>query len=349
MMMALASFTVWGVGKDLRGATAGYVFSGGELIGIFSLSDTCRAGVAEALEELHRMRIRTAMLTGDITAAAMTAQQQVSEDSFSVPLVLLFRRSLHFLLLRQLGNTLCEIYAELLPEDKVRIIKDLRTKKGRVVMVGDGINDAPAMVAADVGISMGISGSAVAMETSHVTLMSNDVRKIPAAILLGRRTSRKIIENIFLSVATKSAILALALSGHPFLWAAVVADVGTCLLVIFNSMLLLKSPPGRRSHAHDQKKCSDHHAHDHEHHHHVHHPEIGHSSNDGRHHEHDHVRRHEIDHPSIHSHRHEHEHGYQESCPCGDFHKRLLKGGSCRSHQDGATAGLPQLTEIVAE
>ncbi|CAA7407424.1 unnamed protein product [Spirodela intermedia] len=205
-----------GVGKDMRGATVGYVFSGAELLGIFSLTDTCRTGVAEAIRELHRLRIKTAMLTGDSCAAAMFAQ-------------------------KQLGNALGVVHAELLPEDKVRILKELRGKEGPTVMVGDGMNDAPALLTADVGISMGISGSAVAMETSHITLMSNDVRKIPEAIRLGRRTRRKIIENLVLSVATKAAILALALSGHPLLWAAIVSDVGTCLLVIFNSMLLLNA------------------------------------------------------------------------------------------------------------
>ncbi|CAA6670364.1 unnamed protein product [Spirodela intermedia] len=188
-----------GVGNDMRGATVGYVFSGAELVGIFSLSDTCRTGVAEAIRELHRLRIKTAMLTGDSCAAAMFAQ-------------------------KQLGNALGVVHAELLPEDKVRILKELRGKEGPTVMVGDGMNDAPALLTAD-------------PHNLDVQRRPED----PEAIRLGRRTRRKIIENLVLSVATKAAILALALSGHPLLWAAIVSDVGTCLLVIFNSMLLLNA------------------------------------------------------------------------------------------------------------
>ncbi|CAA6674024.1 unnamed protein product [Spirodela intermedia] len=188
------------VEMEMKGTTVGYVFSGGVPIGVFSLSDTCRTGAAEAVIGLKRMGIKTAMLTGDSKAAAMSAQNQM-------------------------GDALDVVHAELLPEDK-----------GSIVMVGDGMNDAPALAAADVGISMGISGSAIAMETSHVTLMSNDVRKILDAIRLGRRTRRKV-----------AAIIALAFAGRPLLWAAILSDVGTCLLVIFNSMLLLNSSRRKKS------------------------------------------------------------------------------------------------------
>ncbi|CAA7408269.1 unnamed protein product [Spirodela intermedia] len=210
------------VEMEMKGTTVGYVFSGGVPIGVFSLSDTCRTGAAEAVIGLKRMGIKTAMLTGDSKAAAMSAQNQM-------------------------GDALDMVHAELLPEDKVNIVRNLKVKEGSIVMVGDGMNDAPALAAADVGISMGISGSAIAMETSHVTLMSNDVRKILDAIRLGRRTHRKVVQNIVMSVVTKAAIIALAFAGRPLLWAAILSDVGTCLLVIFNSMLLLNSSRRKKS------------------------------------------------------------------------------------------------------
>uniref|UniRef100_A0A1D1YBN6 Cadmium/zinc-transporting ATPase HMA2 n=1 Tax=Anthurium amnicola TaxID=1678845 RepID=A0A1D1YBN6_9ARAE len=212
--------TVPDVGKEMKGVTVVYVFSGAAPIGIFSLSDMCRTGAADSIRRLKHMGIKTAMVTGDSSASAMFAQNK-------------------------LGNALDMVHAELLPEDKVRIIRELKTKEGSTVMVGDGMNDAAALAMADVGISMGISGSAVAMETSHITLMSNDIRKIPEAIRLGWRTHYKIIQNIIMSVVPKVAIVALAFAGHPLLWAAILCDVGTCLLVIFNSMLLLKLSNGK--------------------------------------------------------------------------------------------------------
>ncbi|KQK17390.1 cadmium/zinc-transporting ATPase HMA2 isoform X1 [Brachypodium distachyon] len=201
--------------KDMKGVTVGYVVCSKELIGVFTLSDSCRTGAAEAIKELRSLGIKSVMLTGDSTAAATYAQNQ-------------------------LGNLLAEVHSELLPEDKVRIVDELKAKDGPTLMIGDGMNDAPALAKADVGVSMGVSGSAVAMETSHITLMSNDIRRIPKAIKLARRTHRTIIVNIVFSVATKLAIVGLAFAGHPLIWAAVLADVGTCLLVIMYSMLLLR-------------------------------------------------------------------------------------------------------------
>ncbi|XP_031270905.1 putative inactive cadmium/zinc-transporting ATPase HMA3 isoform X2 [Pistacia vera] len=214
--------SVEGVKKE--GSTIGYIYSGATLVGVFGLSDTCRTGAAEAVKDLNSMGIKTAMLTGDNQASAMHTQQQ-------------------------LGNSLEVVHSELLPEDKAKIITEFK-KEGPTAMVGDGVNDAPALATANIGISMGISGSALATETGHVILMSNDIRKVPAAIKLARKAHWKVIQNIILSMSTKAAILVLAIAGHPLVWAAVLADVGTCLLVILNSMLILKG-----THRHGGKGC----------------------------------------------------------------------------------------------
>ncbi|XP_023739594.1 putative inactive cadmium/zinc-transporting ATPase HMA3 [Lactuca sativa] len=222
-----------------EGKSTGYIFIGSSPAGVFSLSDSCRIGVREALQQLKSMGIKTAMLTGDSQSAANHAQNQ-------------------------LGGALDMVHAELLPQDKAKIIKQFQTESP-TAMVGDGLNDAPALATADIGISMGVSGSALANETGHVILMSNDIRKIPVAVKLARKTRRKIFENIFIAIITKAAIIALAIAGHPLVWAAVLADVGTCLVVIFNSMLLLQGTSVRsmNNHSHTGTSHSHNHAHAH--------------------------------------------------------------------------------------
>lgn len=139
----------------------------------------------------------------------------------------------------QLGNVLDIVHHELLPQEKARIVDEFKSQ-GPTMMVGDGLNDAPALAKADIGISMGISGSALATETGDIILMSNDIRKIPKGIRLARRSHKKVIENVVLSVSIKGAIMVLGFAGYPLVWAAVLADAGTCLLVILNSMMLLR-------------------------------------------------------------------------------------------------------------
>ncbi|KAL0346881.1 UNVERIFIED_CONTAM: Cadmium/zinc-transporting ATPase HMA2 [Sesamum calycinum] len=182
-------------GYDIEGKSVGYIFLGSSPAGIFCLSDACRTGAKEALEELKSM-----------------------------------------------GGILEVVHAELLPEDKVRIIKELQ-KEGPTAMTGDGVNDAPALSEAEVGISMGTNGSALATETGDIVLMSNDIQRIPKALHTAKRVQRKIIENVIIAISTKAVVLGLAIAGHPLVWAAVLTDAGTCLLVIFNSMLLLQGTP----------------------------------------------------------------------------------------------------------
>ncbi|KAI3955508.1 hypothetical protein MKW98_028453 [Papaver atlanticum] len=223
------------------GETYGYIFLENIQIGKFSVADTCRSGVAEAIQQLKGMGLKTAMLTGDSHSAAMRVQDQLGQQALDY------------------------LYADLLPEEKVEFIKELK-QQGPTAMIGDGVNDAPALATADIGIAMGVTGSALATETSHITLMSNDIGKIPQAVRLARRTRRTIIVNVSLSIVTKVAIIASAVAGHPLLWAAVLADVGICLIVIFISMLLLRGTlvtHKLHSHSSDTKDSREDHTHGH--------------------------------------------------------------------------------------
>ncbi|MCO5556985.1 hypothetical protein L7F22_010540 [Adiantum nelumboides] len=132
-----------------------------------------------------------------------------------------------------------DVPAQLFPEDKVELLKQLKAAD-LTGMVGDGINDAPALVAADVGIAMGVADIAIAMETADIALMTNDLQKLANAMRLGQKSHRKILQNIVLSVTTKVLVIVLAAVGYASLWGDVLADVGICLLVIFNSMMLLE-------------------------------------------------------------------------------------------------------------
>ncbi|XP_062187924.1 cadmium/zinc-transporting ATPase HMA3-like [Phragmites australis] len=216
---------------DLKGVSTGYVICDGDLVGVFTLFDECRTGAAEAIQELRSMGIKSVMLTGDSTAAAKHAQEQ-------------------------LGGVLEELHSELLPEDKVRLVGELKARSGPTLMVGDGMNDAPALATADVGVSMGLSGSAAAIEISHATLMSSDILRVPEVVRLARRARRTITVNVVTSVGAKAAVLALAIAWRPVLWAAVLTDVGTCLLVVLHSMLPLSETTRKRRDGESKTCCA---------------------------------------------------------------------------------------------
>jgi Cd2+/Zn2+-exporting ATPase len=184
------------------------------IIGVIAVADRIRPGTPVALEELRQAGITSlAMLSGD-------------------------RASVAYSIGRELGIT--EVLAGLLPDQKSATIEGLR-QRGPVAMVGDGINDAPALAVADVGIAMGLGGTDVALESADVVLMRDDLGTLPGVVKLSQRTLRVIRQNVALSMLTKVLALALGVLGFVSLWIAVLVDVGTSLLVTFNGLRLARA------------------------------------------------------------------------------------------------------------
>jgi Cd2+/Zn2+-exporting ATPase len=196
------------------GASAVLVAYEGRPVGVIAVADQERDVAADAIDLLHRQGIEhIVMVTGDHDAAARAIAARLGVD---------------------------EVHAGLLPHEKVEAVGALRDRYGSVAMVGDGVNDAPALAAADVGIAMGVIGSDAALETADVALMTDELPKIAYALRLSRATVRNIHANIAISLVLKAAFLALAIAGVATLWMAVVADTGTSLIVVANAMRLLR-------------------------------------------------------------------------------------------------------------
>lgn len=200
-----AGQTVMLVGRDDR------------LLGFMTAADTPREASREAVRALKQLdpQVRLVMLTGDSPAVATAIAGQIGGVD--------------------------EVRAGLLPADKLQAIRDLQAQGGPVAMIGDGVNDAPALAAADVSIAMGAAGTAQAMETADLVLMQDNLRRLPEAVKTSQRAHRAIRQNILFSLLVKGVILALAVAGLGSLWMAVFADVGASLLVTLNGMRLLRA------------------------------------------------------------------------------------------------------------
>jgi Cd2+/Zn2+-exporting ATPase len=194
-----------------QGKTVVLVRHDDEVCAMFGIADAARPTSRRALDALKAEGVRTMMLTGDDPRVAEQIAREVGVD---------------------------QVEAGLLPEEKVAAIAAVSEAGEVVVMVGDGVNDAPALARADIGVAMGAAGSAQAMETADVVLMGDDLEQLPFALRLSRRTKGVVTANIVFALAVKAIVFTLALAGLATLWMAIVADVGASLAVILNGMRL---------------------------------------------------------------------------------------------------------------
>ncbi len=198
---------------EAHGQTAMLLSDGDRVRGFIAVADSARPESKAVIKDLKGLGCTTIMLTGDNVTVAAAVGQTVGVD---------------------------DVRAGLLPEDKVEAIRALLSQRGAVAMVGDGVNDTPALAAATIGIAMGGAGSAQALETADIALMADDLTQLPAAIRLARFARRLIVQNITASFAVKIIFVLLALLGIASLWLAILADVGVLLLVTLNGMRPLR-------------------------------------------------------------------------------------------------------------
>jgi len=197
---------------QVQGKTTVLLGVGNEIVGLIALKDMVKEDAATALEELKARGVQPAIISGDNQATTAALAKEIGVDHY---------------------------HAELLPDEKLEEVADLRKRYGTVAMVGDGVNDAPALAKANVGIAMGVLGSDVSIETADISLMRDELSKIPYILDLSRNTVRVIKQNITASILVKAAFALLAIPGLVTLALAVgVGDMGLSLAVILNAMRL---------------------------------------------------------------------------------------------------------------
>jgi len=200
---------------ESQGKTVVLLTRGSEVLALYAVADTIKDASREAIAELHRLGVKTVMLTGDNPHTARAIAREAGIDE-------------------ALGGQM--------PEDKLRYVEAAaKTAGGRVGMVGDGINDAPALARADIGFAMGAAGTDAAIETADVAIMDDDLRKIARFMRMSRATANVLKQNIAFALVIKAVFVALTFSGQATMWMAVFADMGASLLVVFNGLRLLKT------------------------------------------------------------------------------------------------------------
>ncbi|WP_376785244.1 heavy metal translocating P-type ATPase [Stutzerimonas nitrititolerans] len=198
---------------ERQGKTAVILSDEHRVLALFGVADTLRESSKTAIDELHALGVKTLMLTGDNPHTAQAIARQVGID---------------------------EARGSLLPTEKLDAVEALIDGQHTIGMVGDGINDAPALARADIGFAMAAAGTDTAIETADVAIMDDDLRKIPAFIRLSRQTVAVLAQNITLALGIKAVFLVVTLMGHATMWMAVFADMGVSLLVVLNGLRLLR-------------------------------------------------------------------------------------------------------------
>ena len=196
-----------------RGQTTMLICDGERVVGYLAVQDEPRPEAREVIAELKAEGIRTLMLTGDNSGVADSIAEKVGIDN---------------------------VFAGLLPAEKLNKLIELKNEFGEVVMVGDGINDSPALAQADIGVAMGGAGNAQVLETADVVLMNDDLSRLPFAVRLSRRVNRLIRQNVVISLAVKVTVAVAAMAGLTPLWVAIFADIGISLIVTLNGLRALR-------------------------------------------------------------------------------------------------------------